>query len=79
MKLFFPFFLAINGFSRWCSREPIAERLPVTPCKTDEDCNEGKRICCPDKKDLKLYCRTAAPNWAELPFRRSHASNKHNI
>ncbi|XP_043465236.1 uncharacterized protein LOC122500389 [Leptopilina heterotoma] len=66
--------IAINGFSRWCPMETIPERLPITPCKTDTDCNEGKRICCPDKNDEKLYCRTAAPNWNELPFQKSHAT-----
>ncbi|XP_051165053.1 uncharacterized protein LOC127283937 isoform X2 [Leptopilina boulardi] len=71
-----PYHEAINGFSRRCPKETIPERLPITPCKTDTDCKEGRRICCPDKKDLQLYCRTAAPNWAELPFQRSHATLK---
>ncbi|XP_033229201.1 uncharacterized protein LOC117180801 isoform X2 [Belonocnema kinseyi] len=64
---------ALNGFSRWCPKQPIPELLPITRCTTDADCEQGRRICCPDKKDQQLYCRTAAPNWVELPFRRTHA------
>ncbi|XP_048508409.1 uncharacterized protein LOC105685569 isoform X1 [Athalia rosae] len=62
----------VLGVSRMCPKEPVPEFLPVKKCQTDFDCEEERRVCCPDK-DLKLYCRTAAPVWTQLPFPRTHA------
>ncbi|XP_014212394.1 uncharacterized protein LOC106642205 [Copidosoma floridanum] len=56
------------GIRRKCPAYTFPERLPIKRCSKDEDCEKPHRICCPDKKDKLLYCRTAAPIWSELPF-----------
>ncbi|XP_016840532.2 uncharacterized protein LOC100678038 isoform X1 [Nasonia vitripennis] len=58
----------VLGIRRKCPSYTFPERLPVKRCSKDEDCEGLNRICCPDKKDRLLYCRTAAPIWSELPF-----------
>ncbi|XP_015587035.1 uncharacterized protein LOC107263876 [Cephus cinctus] len=65
---------AVLGIDRMCPKEPVPETLPIQRCKTDRDCGNSRRICCPDQKDLQLYCRTAAPVWAQLPFQQTHAT-----
>ncbi|XP_046426958.1 uncharacterized protein [Neodiprion pinetum] len=64
---------AVLGVNRMCPKGPVPELLPVKRCEADIECEEEGRICCPDK-DFKLYCRTAAPVWSQLPFPRAHAA-----
>ncbi|XP_014238737.1 uncharacterized protein LOC106660318 [Trichogramma pretiosum] len=55
------------GLRKKCPVHPFPEHLPIKRCSKDKDC-EPNRICCPDKTDSKLYCRTTAPFWAQLPL-----------
>ncbi|XP_012286031.1 uncharacterized protein LOC105702776 [Orussus abietinus] len=63
----------LGVIDRICPTKPMPEALPVKRCAQDTDCERGRRICCPDLKDKQLYCRTAAPNWTQLPFQRTHS------
>ncbi|KAJ8670437.1 hypothetical protein QAD02_001696, partial [Eretmocerus hayati] len=58
---------AVFGIRRKCPALTFPDNLPIKRCSKDEDCEGFGRICCPDKKDNRLYCRTAAPLWTDLP------------